>query len=199
MAQFDDLQHLWQGQTVAVAERVNAASLTGDFRRFGRRQDLINGGKCVVVAVQVYLTVSRLHSHPVEMFGALLAGFSALYFLLREWRNQRAVAGLDFAAPSADFVRSAIARLNALRNPFQGREFYIMMGGFWLGCTTMIVARWPRLPLWQIVLWHAGLTLLPFAAYRPAVYLRGKRWNLECRPLVERLTGLLESIEECSE
>ena len=76
-------------------------------------------------------------------FGACLAVFSGVLFLVSDWRTQRAIARLNFAAPSVAFLRSAIARLEAQRNPFHTREFYIAMGGFWVGCNLMFAAAGP--------------------------------------------------------
>ena len=61
--------------------------------------------------------------------------------LIAEWRNQRAIARMNFAAPSMDFVRGAIARLYALRNPFNTREFRIALTGFWMGCANASAYR----------------------------------------------------------
>jgi hypothetical protein len=126
----------------------------------------------------------------MRLFGALLVDCCVIYFLVWEWRNQRAVARLNFAARSVDFLRTAIARLEALRNPFRGREFYILMGGFWLGGNIMLRGgNWIARLL---------LTAMPFAIYYPSVYVRAKRWNLEAGPIVARLKQLIEAAEERS-
>jgi hypothetical protein len=107
--------------------------------------------------------------------------------LIHEWRNQRAIAQMNFAARSLDFVRTAITRIEAQRNPFRGHEFLVMMGAFALGCNLMFTHGW---------LGHVVLTLMPFVIYYPSVYLRGKRWDHQARPLVERLKALAEAAEE---
>jgi hypothetical protein len=188
MAQFEELQELWQQQAETPVTRHDAESLATDFRKFGRRQDLINLSKALLLVGQfVYMLVKVWHD-PVKMFGATLVDGCVVYFLVHEWRNQRAVARLNFAASSVDFLRTAIARLQALRNPFKGREFYVLMGGFWAGCNLMMRANnW---------LGRVFVTAVPFAIYYPSVYLRGKRWNHECGPLVARLKALVEAAEE---
>src|SRR5207302_1374164 len=141
MAQFEELQELWQQEAETPVSSRDAESLSAGLCRFGRRQDLINLAKLVALLLQVAFLVTRFRHDPVRMFGAALIDCCVVYFLLWEWRNQRAVARLNFAARSVDFLRSAIARLEALRNPFQGRQFYILMGGFWVGSNLMLSAR----------------------------------------------------------
>jgi hypothetical protein len=201
MAPFDELQSLWQSQQApaAVAPEREAVSLAQAFRRYGRRQDAINIGKFVLLALQLFLVVGRLRHDPLQMFGLTLADCSAVYFILSEWRSQRAIARLNFAAPSRDFVRNAIARLTAQRHPFKGRQMFIMMGGFWLGCTAMLVAGLKEMGLTKFLIREAAITVLPFVLVPFGNYLRAKRWNHECRPLVERLTALLEATQERSE
>jgi hypothetical protein len=190
MAPFEELQELWQRQTVWRIGRADAASLARDFRRFGCRQDLINFVKLVAVAGQFVFLFVRLRDDPLRLFGAALADFGAVFFVLHEWRTQRAVARLEFGARSLDFVRSTIIRLEALRNPFRGVAFWILMGAFWIGTNLMMLGR-----RW---IWHVILTLAPPGMYFLGVYLRAKRWNLQCRPLVDRLTALMQAAEERS-
>jgi len=188
MANFDDLQELWQQQvTPEPVSNRDAASLAKDLRKFGRRQDLINGVKLVVVVCQVVWLVMKFRHDSMRMFAAMLLDCSILYFLLREWRNQRAVARLNFAASSVEFVRDAIARMEALKNPLRGRDFYILMGGFWVGMNLMLP--------WDQLTARVLLTILPFAIYKPSVYLRQKRWNHEAGPIVQRLRALLDAAE----
>ena len=201
MAPFEELQILWQSQNppvMAVAER-DAASLAKAFHRYGRRQDLINLGKALLLAVQLMLLVGRLRHNPVEMFGVALIDCSAVYFMIYEWRRQRAIARLNFAAPSRDFVHDAIARLMAQRHPFRGRQAYIMTAGFWAGFSVMMASRWPTVGLRGLLIREAVITALAFVVLPFSNYLRAKRWNLEGRPLVERLNALLEASQERAE
>ena len=188
MARFEELQGLWQQQTVWRIGTADAVSLARDFQRFGRRQDLINFSKLLVIAAQFVFLVVRLSRHPLQLWGGAFVDCGAVYFVLHEWRAQRAVAQLDFAARSADFVRSAVVRLKALRNPFRGFAFWIMMGVFWIGVNLIALGN-----RWTV---HALLSLAPLGIFFPGIYLRRKRWNLQCRPLVERLTALIEAVGE---
>jgi len=190
MAQFEELQELWQQQAETPVSNHDAESLATGLRHFGRRQDLINLAKTAALIIQLVFVITKLRHDPTRLFGALLIDCCVVYFLAWEWRNQRAVARLNFAARSVDFLRTAIARLEALRNPFRGRQFYILMGGFWLG--SQISTRGGS--------WIARIlfTALPFAIYYPSVALRAKRWNHEAGPIVSRLKELVEAAEERS-
>src|SRR4051794_10464028 len=121
MAPFDELQVLWQSQPVKTLPRFDAAAAAGAFRRYGRRQDIINSAKVILLVVAIAQATLFGRNRPVVLFAVslmLLFGFMAL---LAEWRQQRAIAAFDFSAPSVAFVRAAIARLQAQRNPLHSR------------------------------------------------------------------------------
>src|SRR5260370_302777 len=99
MAQFEELQQLWQQQAETPVSPRDAESLASGLRRFGRRQDFINLAKLAALLLQVVFLVTRLRHDPVRMFGAALIDCCVVYFLVWEWRNQRAVARLNFATP----------------------------------------------------------------------------------------------------
>ena len=196
MAQFEELQQLWQHQPGRTTPIPDAAALTHAFRRYGRRHDLINFGKVILIACQLIFLVAQLRHRPLALVGACIADSSAILFLVSDWRTQRAIARLNFAAPSMDFLRSAIARLEAQRNPFRSREFYIAMVGVWIGCNVMVASDWPHLPLSGALTSLALTTAAPFAAYALGRWIRGKRFAKECRPLILRLESLLQTMEE---
>src|SRR3954470_22405917 len=149
MAPFEELQSLWQNQPSRTASPEQAAGLSAAFRRYGRRNDLINYAKVLLIASQTIYLVTTLRHRPLVLFGACLAIFGAVLFMAHDWRTQRSIARLNFADPSTAFLRNAIARLNAQRNPFHTRQFYIAMTGFWAGSTLMMVAAWPKLDTTQ--------------------------------------------------
>jgi hypothetical protein len=60
MARFEELQELWQQQEGRRIGSTDAASLAQDFRRYGRKQDLINLGKMALVAIQFVYVVAKL-------------------------------------------------------------------------------------------------------------------------------------------
>jgi hypothetical protein len=195
MAPFEELQQLWQQQPPRALPLRDAAALRGAFHRYGRRHDLIKLGKVIVIACQLIFLVAQLRHRPLALFGACLADFSAILFLVSDWRTQRAIARLNFAAPSVEFLRNAIARLNAQRNPLARREFYIAMGGVWVGCNLMFASHWQRPSFFRVFAALAFTSATPFAVYGFGRWLRGKRFEKECRPLIDRLESVLQSIE----
>ena len=195
MAQFEELQQLWQRQAQSAMPPHDAAELSHAFRRYGRRHDLINVGKVILVAGQLIFLVAQLRHRPLALFGGCLADFSGILFMIADWRTQRAIARLNFAAPPVKFLRSAIARLQATRNPFRRREFYIFMGGFWIGCNLMFANTGHPMTLSRALAALAFTTTAPFAAYALGRWVRGKRFEKECRPLILRLESVLQTME----
>jgi hypothetical protein len=191
MAQFEELQQLWQQQAPRRVPRADAAALTGAFRRYGRRHDLIYLGKTIVIACQLIFLVTLLRQRPLALFGACLADFSAILFVVCDWRAQRAIALLNFAASSVEFLRSAIGRLRAQRNPFRSREFYIAVGGCFAGCNVMIAG----MSFSHALAAHALVTAAPFAAYAVGRSIRGRRFERECKPLIDHLESVLQTME----
>lgn len=196
MAQFEELQHLWQQQPQRTMPPGDAAALSSAFRRYGRRNDLIYLGKAIVIASLLILLVSLLRHRPLAMFGACLAVFSGVLFLISDWRTQRAIARLNFASPSVEFLRSAIARLEAQRDPFHSREFRIGWGGFWVGCNLIFADKWSLMTPSLALAVLACVLAAHFAAYASARRVRGKRFEKECRPLIDRLESLLKTMED---
>ena len=180
----------------ASNSRASSRPLSSAFRRYGRRHDLIYLGKALVIACQFIFLVTLLRHRPLALFGASLADFSALLFMVSDWRAQRAIARLNFAEPSVAFLRSAVARLEAQRTPFRTREFYIAMGGFWIGCNLMVASFWPDATLSRTLAAIAYVTVLPFAGYALGTRIRARRFEKQCRPLIARLEGVLQTMEE---
>lgn len=196
MAPFDELQTLWQSQPAPATPAINPAAIASAFRRYGRRQDIINGAKVVLIAVAFVITINATRNRPASLFASTLILATATLALIAEWRNQRAIARLDFSAPSVDFVRHAIARLQAQRNPFHSREYLILFAACFVGYNLRIVTDWYKMTVGQRVAAHAVASILPVLIYAFGRWLRPKRWNAECGPLVERLTRLRETLEE---
>ena len=186
MAAFEDLQILWKKQPVRHASSLQAAAIAAAFRRHGRRHDFIYLGKLSAVILQMTILTVYLRHRPFMLFGACLAVFSALLFLIHDWRDQRAAARLDFTNPSTEFLHHALDRLNALRDPFHTREFYIALAGSWAGVNIMLAGDWVG---------HALALPMPYLVYRFARFVRARRFARESQPLVDRLTALLHSLE----
>ncbi len=196
MAPFDELQALWQSQSPRPAARPDPALLAGEFRRYGRRQDIINTFKAVLIAGVLVQAVVTMRHRPALLFALTLMLCCGVLALVAEWRNQRAIARLEFSAPSVEFVRAAIARLHAQRNPLHTREFAILFGAVFVGYNVMVFASYGKWGLWERVLGHLLSVALPAVIYAAGRVVRARRWKSECRPLIDRLTLLLETLEE---
>ena len=195
MAQFEDLQQLWQHQPQRTMPPCDAAELSSAFRRYGRRHDLIYVVKTVLIACQFTFLVAMLRDRPLALFWACVTDLSGVLFLVWDWRAQRAIARLNFAAPSVAFLRSALARLQAQRDPFRTREFGIAICGIWTGGNLMVANLQPNMTLSSALPVHAMANASMFAAYFLGRWVRRKRFEKECRPLIDRVEAVLQSME----
>jgi hypothetical protein len=196
MAPFEELQALWQSQPAQMLARFDAAAAANAFRRYGRRQDIINTAKTVLLAAAIVDALVFSRHRPVVLFAVclmLLCGFVAL---VAEWRTQRAIAAFDFSAPSVAFVRAAIARLQAQRNPLHTREYAILFGAVFVGYNAIVISSYGKSTMLERVIGHAMGAILPVMIYVVGRAVRARRWDAECRPLVDRLSALLETLEE---
>src|SRR5215471_9894452 len=138
MAPFEELQVLWQSQEAPTAPRFDAAAVAGEFRRYGRRQDIINIVKSVLLAAAMVQMVIVARHKPLFLLAFSVILFSGLLALISEWRNQRAIAGFDFSKPSVAFVRETLDRLRRQRNPLHTREFTILFAAIFVGYNLMV-------------------------------------------------------------
>jgi hypothetical protein len=194
MAQFEELQQLWQRQLQSAAPPHDAA-LSHAFRRYGRRHDAIYLAKAIVIACLLIFLLSLLRHRPLAAFGASLTVFSGILFMVSDWRAQRAIARLNFAEPSVAFLRSALARLYAQSNPFRTREFYVAMGGIWIGCNLVLATTESHMTLFSALPHFAYTTAIVFGTYALGRHVRRKRFEKECRPLIDRLESVLQAME----
>jgi hypothetical protein len=183
MAQFEQLQELWQRQPVAPLSDVRRA-----LHAYGRRQNWINAAKTVLVAA--ILTGCFIQAWPsaIRMSGVLLIATAAGLLLARDWRSQRAIARGDFAAPSVGFVNRTIDQLLEQRN-VRRSYYWGMMVATIVGQNLMLTGShriWLRI---------FGSTA-PFAALEFGLWVRRRRFDYECRPLLEQLRAVKAALEE---
>jgi hypothetical protein len=197
MVPFEELQQLWQHQPSrrASVDPRETAALSHAFRRYGKRHDTLYAVKLIVIASLLALLPGRFWHQPLAAFAVCLAVFSGILFLIADWREQRAIARLNFAAPSLEFLRAAVARLQAQRNPFRRREFFIAMGGAWIGDNLIIVYMWSSMSVTTALAAHASVTAAQFGAFSAALWIRRRRFERECGPLIASLTALLQTLE----
>jgi hypothetical protein len=195
MAQFEELQQIWQRQAQSAMPPHDAAALSDAFRRYGRRYNLVYLAKVIVLGCLLFFLLSLLRHRPLAAFGASLTVFSGILFLISDWRAQRTIARLNFGAPSVEFLRNAITRLEAQRRPFHTREFFIAMGGLWIGCNLIFAGFWHDMSLPLALTAVAYVSALPFAAYALGSRSRARRFEKQCRPLIDRLESVLQTME----
>lgn len=188
MAQFDKLQELWQQQCGPSVSASDTTQLARSMRAYRRRQTWINVAKTVVIAAVFAGTISRSRLTPWAIAGFALIGLAAAALLIREFRSQRAMARLDFGAPSLGFVRETIARLNDRRESIR-RYYWPMMGSMVIGLNLILTGThrlWPRILA-------SGL---PFLAFELGMRVRRRRFDVECRPLLDQLSAMRSALED---
>ena len=192
MAQFDELQTLWQTQPSAATPPFDPAPLSGAFRRFGRRQDIINVAKFAIVIWAVVRCFTAFRDRPltsVALGGILL---SAAVALVAEWRIQRGIARLNFTAPSIDFVRAAVARLHAQRNPYHTRAYLFLFTAIFAAYNLITYAAWQRLTVERRILLHGLASISPIILYAFVADVERRRlWVCEGPPC----SGAFEEID----
>ncbi len=197
MAHFEQLQSVWQAQPQPRALAFDPALTAAGFRRYGRRQDRINSAKLLLVASMLAWSAYMARS-PWFVAGMLWIAAGAVLMIAMDWRKQRRIAGLDFSAPSLAFVQQAHLSLLAQRSPFR-RQYWIffltVLGGFnimFFG-EAWSAGRSPRIAI------HLAGSALCVAAICLGLFIRRKRFEAECRPLLNQLASLRASLEQANQ
>jgi len=189
MARFDQLQELWQAQPELPAAHLDDVKPL--LRAYGRRQSWINAGKAILVGSLLTFCFIKAGSSPVRISGVVVIAIAAAMLLIRDWRSQRAIARSDFAAPSAGFVNATIERL--LEQRTVRRSYYWTLLGAAILAENLMLAGTRR--LWPRVV----STLVPFAAIEAGLWFRRRRFDYECKPLLEQLRAAKAALEDRSE
>lgn len=196
MVEFEELRQLWQKQVQPdSALALDGRSMTDILRRFHRRQTIFN---CVRASMLLFMIVwVPLNAH---MAGTVTAGIAFLgvgltIYLVEDWRNQIGIARLDFTKPSAGFVESSIQRLHDMRYPFR-RTFWVFIVSAVVGMNLLTWAPAHHATVYRTVLTHTNATAFPFFAYWLGSKIRAKRFDLECRPIMEKLLAMRQALEE---
>ena len=119
MAQFEELQTLWQNQAALVAKGFDPAAISNAFRRYGRRQDLINGSKAMAIVIALVLVITKPQQSPLApyIFGIIL--FTATMAL---WYRPGTLAPVQWARPT-----DATTRLSSSMKPGNGRPIHSLL------------------------------------------------------------------------
>jgi hypothetical protein len=185
MARFEQLQELWQAQPELPPAHLDDVKPL--LRAYGRRQTWIHAGKTVLVAGLLTFCFMRAGSSPVRISGILLVAIAAASMLIRDWRSQQAIARADFAAPSAGFVNATIDRLLEQRT-VRRSYYWVLLGVAILAENLMLTGTrrlWPRIVS----------SLVPFAALEAGLWVRRRRFDHECAPLLEQLRAVKTALE----
>jgi hypothetical protein len=195
MVQFEELQQLWQSQRQPEMAVVDSRGMTHALRRFGRRQNYINAAKVALVAWQTWFCLSRLGLSVLTVVGQAIFLAGVIHMLTTDWRNQLGIARLDFTKPSVGFVDSVLDRLRDPNAPFRRRFWLhaILIGG---GANLLLAARWAASTPQHRIVAHFTAMVAPIAAYALGLQIRSKRYALEYRPLMQRLTAMKKALEE---
>ena len=192
MAQFEKLQELWQQQPPVTPD---CTALGNALARYGRRREWISLAKVVGVVLIIAWELSLIH-YSVRSFaglGMLIAGAGTVLWI--EWRNNRALSRLNFAAPPAAFVRAAIGSLTSQRDLI--RKFY---WPFLLAIiAAMLLMSWDGLrtkPMWSRCVWVLIDSAVSYGAIELGLRVRVRRFEKQGRPLLDRLERMREALEE---
>ena len=194
MAPFEELQQLWQNQRQPEARVPDGIALTRELKRYGRKRNLINIVKAVLVAIQISWIVARLRGSPLALGGAVWIGAAEIVFIVLDWRRQWAVAHLNFPEPSLGFVDHALARLREDARLFR-RQFAILVISVVAGINLIDLGT-VQGSVSRRIAGHLAGTAVALAAWRLGRWLREKRVEAERRPLIAQLTAMERSLKE---
>lgn len=194
MVEFDELRELWQSQPQPDSSlALDGRAMKDTLRRFHRRQTIMNCFRAsLLTVVGIWALNSRLTVEGRIGVCCMLVGLSI--FLAVDWRNQVGIARLDFTQPSAEFIESSIQRLRDMRCPFR-RTFWIFIVSAVAGMN--LLAWHPGRPLGRMVFGHVNATAFPFFAFWLGSIVRAKRFDMECRPIMEKLLAMKRATEAC--
>jgi hypothetical protein len=195
MVRFEELQELWQNQPQPESPAVDARGMTGELRKFGRRQNFIFSVKVVLMAWQIWYCLSKLGVSVLSVIGEAVFVAGIVSILATDWRNQSGIARLDFTRPSAGFVNATLDRLRDPNAPFR-RWFWLHMLLLCVGANLLISSRWASSTPPQRLLSHATATAAPFACWAVALTIRVWRYRWDYRPLTERLQAMKQALAE---
>jgi len=194
MAPFEELQQLWQNQRQPATRVPDGAAVTRELKIYGRKRNLINIVKTVLVLAQICWMIALMRAIPLALAGALWIGAAEIAFIVLDWRRQWAIAHLNFLEPSLGFVEHAAARLREDGRLFR-RQFALVILSVAAGINLIYLGTL-RGSMAHRVTGHIEGTAMALAAWRLGVWLREKRVEAERRPLIAQLTAMERALKE---
>jgi hypothetical protein len=198
MPGFEELQALWQAQPPLAARTAEVDALRRSLREYGRRMNRVYIVKAAAIAAiaGTVLVFGHLSQPLLAVLTAVIA--VAVTMLALDWRNQRSIARVDFTTVSVTFVRGTIRRLREQRETFL-RSYWLIFSVVALFenvCVASLSYQWT----WPVrVACHLLATALPLGALELGRYVRIRRFERECRPILDRLTAIEQSLREEAE
>ena len=197
MAPFEELQELWQNQRQPAARALDGGALTRELKRYGRKRNLINIVKAVLVGAQISWMFARLRSSPLALGGAVWIAAAEIVFLILDWRRQMAIACMNFLEPSLGFVAHAMARLREDRPLFR-KQFAVLVFSVAGGINLIYLGILHGTAGYRIGE-HLEGTAMTVVAWRLGAWLRDKRVEAERRPLIAQLTAMERALKALKE
>jgi hypothetical protein len=194
MAPFEELQELWQNQRQPAARVLDGGALTRELKRYGRKRNLINVVKAVLVAAQISWMIARPHGSPLALCGAVWIAAAEIVFLVLDWRRQMAIAGMNFLEPSLGFVDHAVARLREDRPLFR-KQWAVLVFSV-AGGINLINLGVLHGSVSSRIGEHLADTAMALVVWRLGLWLREKRDRAERRPLIAQLTAMERALKE---
>jgi hypothetical protein len=192
----EEMQELWRSQPQAATPVLDGRALARAVGRYGRNETRIYTVKFVAVAAVAAVMALTLRSSGLALCGVALLALGALSMVAVEWRNQRGIARLSFAEPSTAFVESTIKRLMHQREAYR-RQLWILMLFVGGGINVVYLTVLHTTPVWRLAIHLAG-TVAVYVGYRAGWHVRVRRFERECRPLVNQLIAMRHALEERS-
>lgn len=180
MEQLEELQALWRKQRLLI----------GEMARHQDRQLRINVAKTIAVAVLLiplcWIMARHLRS-PLVVCGILWIVASVIAFMIAYWKRQFRVSRLDFAAPSREFIATAVARLKDQHRLF-GAPFVVFVLCLVAGLNSTLAGLSTRLA--GHLIYTAEVAVCCWIGLR----IRERRFQRESQPLIDRLAAMEQDL-----
>jgi hypothetical protein len=195
MAGFDELQALWQGQPRPAVPAAEIAELRRGLREYARRVNRIYVVKAAALPVLIGSILALGNPSRTVLAAVAALAVVAATLVAFDWHRQRAIGRLDFTSVSVAFVRQTIQRLEGQRD-FLRHHYWLLLGALVLFENAWFGSMPGPWSVQQRIGWHLFATGLPVIALEGGRAVRRWRFNRECRPLIERLRAIEESLRE---
>jgi uncharacterized protein YhaN len=180
MEQLEELQSLWQKQRLLI----------GEMARYQDKQLRIATAKTVAVAVFLipffWILANYAHS-PLVVGGVLWIAASVIAFMFAYWKRQFRVSSLDFAAPSREFIATAVARMKEQHRLF-GVPFLVFVGCMIAGLNLTLLGLSAGLA--EHLIYTAEVAVFCWIGLR----IRERCFRRQSQPLIDQLAAMEDDL-----